>query len=119
MLTLIVFTLVIAVVLAGCATIPSTEASAGGYPGLRSGEVTAKLDEIKGACPVVVSTDPLNKAVNVALDKVISVTFNTAMNPSSINNTTFTIMQGSTSIAGTVAPTANNASRVTSWSASM
>src|SRR5579862_9384038 len=64
---------------------------------------------IKGVCPVVVSTDPMNKAVDVALNKVISATFNTAMRPSTINNTTFTIMQGSTIIAGTVAPTADKA----------
>ncbi|MBB3054888.1 InlB B-repeat-containing protein [Mucilaginibacter gotjawali] len=64
---------------------------------------------IQGVCPVVVTTDPMNTAVDVVLGKVISVTFNTAMRPSSINGTTFTIMQGSTVIAGTVAPTANNA----------
>jgi len=72
-----------------------------------------KKDEYKGAiqgvCPVVVSTDPMNTAVNVVLNKVISVTFNTAMNPADINSATFTIMQGSTSIAGTVAATSNNA----------
>ena len=72
-----------------------------------------KKDDYKGAiqgvCPVVASTDPMNKAVDVVLNKVISVTFNTAMRPASISNTTFTIMQGSTIIAGTVAPTANNA----------
>jgi hypothetical protein len=65
--------------------------------------------EIKGVCPVVVSTDPMNKAVDVILGKVISATFNTAMKAATINTTTFIIMQGSTSIAGTVAPTANNA----------
>jgi len=64
---------------------------------------------IQGVCPVVVSTDPMNAAVNVVLNKVISVTFNTAMNPAAINNATFTLMQGSTSIAGTVAATSNNA----------
>ncbi len=72
-----------------------------------------KKDDYKGAiqgvCPVVVSTDPMNGAVDVVLNKVISVTFNTAMRPSTINNLTFTITQGSTTIAGTVAPTANNA----------
>ena len=66
-----------------------------------------KKDDYKGAiqgvCPVVVSTDPMNQAVNVVLNKVISVTFNTAMNASTINNTTFTIKQGSTTIGGTVA----------------
>ncbi len=64
---------------------------------------------IQGVCPVVLSTDPMSNAVDVALNKVIAVTFNTAMRPSTINSTTFTITQGSTTIAGTIAPTANNA----------
>jgi hypothetical protein len=65
--------------------------------------------EIKGVCSVVASTDPMDKAVDVVLDKVISVTFNTAMNPATINNTTFIIKQGSITVAGTIAPTANAA----------
>ncbi|MGZ3821830.1 MAG: ice-binding family protein [Mucilaginibacter sp.] len=65
--------------------------------------------EIKGVCSVVASTDPMDKAVDVVLNKVISVTFNTAMNPATINSTTFTIKQGSTIIAGTIAATANPA----------
>ncbi len=72
-----------------------------------------KKDDYKGAiqgvCPVVLSTDPMSNAVDVALNKVIAVTFNTAMRPSTINNTTFTITQGSTTVAGTIAPTANGA----------
>lgn len=63
---------------------------------------------IQGVCPVV-TTDPMNKAVDVVLNKVITATFNTAMKPATINNTTFTIMQGTTVVAGTVAPTANGA----------
>lgn len=64
--------------------------------------------EIHGVCPVV-ATDPADKAVNVVLGKVVTATFNTAMNPATINSTTFTLTQGSTAIAGTVAPTSNNA----------
>jgi uncharacterized repeat protein (TIGR02543 family) len=63
--------------------------------------------EIVGLCPVVVSTDPMDKAVDVALNKVISATFNTNMDPATINSTTFTIKQGTNVIAGTVAPTAS------------
>ncbi len=54
------------------------------------------------ALPFVVSTDPLNNAVNVELDKKITATFNTAMDPLSINSTTFTIKQGTIVIAGIV-----------------
>jgi uncharacterized repeat protein (TIGR02543 family) len=60
-------------------------------------------------CPVVVSTDPADKAVDVALNKLISVTFNTDMNPSTINAVSFTIRQGTQIISGTVAPTTSGA----------
>jgi hypothetical protein len=63
--------------------------------------------EIVGLCPVVVSTDPMDKAADVVLNKVISATFNTDMDPQTINSSTFTIKQGTTAITGTVAPTAN------------
>ncbi len=52
--------------------------------------------------PTVISTDPVNNATAVLLNKVISATFSEAMNPLTINATTFTLMQGSTIIAGTV-----------------
>ena len=63
--------------------------------------------EVVGLCPIVVSTDPMDKAVDVALNKVISATFNTDMKASTINNTSFIITQGTTVITGTVAPTAD------------
>ncbi len=68
-----------------------------------------KVTETSGiisACPVVVSTDPMDKAVDVVLNKAISATFNTDMNPATINATSFSIKQGSQIISGTVAPTA-------------
>ena len=71
-----------------------------------------KVTEVPGivnVCPVVVSTDPTDKVVDVALNKVISVTFNTDMNPATINSTTFVIRQGTQIISGTVAPTSNGA----------
>ncbi len=64
---------------------------------------------IVGLCPIVVSTDPSDKAPDVAYNKVISITFNTEMNPSTINSSTFIIKQGSTFISGTISPTANKA----------
>ncbi len=63
--------------------------------------------EIKGVCPVVVSTDPADKAADIVLNKAISATFNTSMAPSTINAKTFIIKQGATAIAGTIT-TANN-----------
>jgi uncharacterized repeat protein (TIGR02543 family) len=64
--------------------------------------------EIVGVCPVV-TTDPVDKAVNVLVNKVITATFNTNMDPATINSSTFTIKQGTQVIEGTVAPTANAA----------
>ncbi|MES2331376.1 MAG: ice-binding family protein [Bacteroidota bacterium] len=58
-----------------------------------------------GVCPVVVSTDPSDKAVDVALNKTISATFNTDMNPATITAATFVIKQGTQIISGTVAAT--------------
>ena len=63
---------------------------------------------IEGLCPVVVATDPTDKAVDVALNKVISVTFNTAMDSLSINSSSFLIKQGSNVITGKVSTTLNN-----------
>ncbi len=65
---------------------------------------------IVGVCPVVVSTDPSDKAVDVALNKIITANFNTDMNPASINAASFVLKQGTQIISGTVASTTNGAS---------
>jgi len=64
--------------------------------------------EVVGLCPTV-TTDPIDKAVNVPLNKVITATFNTVMKASTITNSTFVIRQGTTQIAGKIAPTADAA----------
>lgn len=66
---------------------------------------TSEETGIVGVCPVVISTDPLADAVDVALDKVVSVTFNTDMKPETINSISFTLKLGSTLIPGMVSPT--------------
>jgi Ice-binding-like/Bacterial Ig-like domain len=53
-----------------------------------------------GTIPIVVSTDPPNGATGVPLNKVITATFSTVMNPATVNATTFQIRQGSTVITG-------------------
>ncbi|MBW4362257.1 Ig-like domain-containing protein [Flavobacterium taihuense] len=52
--------------------------------------------------PMVISTDPINKATNVVLNKVVAVNFNMPMNQTTINTNSFTIKQGTTVIAGNV-----------------
>lgn len=64
-------------------------------------------DEVIGVCPVVVATDPMDKAVDVPLNKVISITFNTDMDSTTINSQTFAIKQGATAITGKISPTAD------------
>jgi len=61
-----------------------------------------KKDEYKatvGVCPLVVSTMPADKAINVPLNQVVSTTFNEKMNPETITQTSFTLEQGATKSA--------------------
>ena len=51
--------------------------------------------------PTVISTDPADAAVDVALNKTVSVTFSETMDPLTINGTTFKIMNGAIQVAGT------------------
>ncbi len=64
---------------------------------------------IVAPCPVVVSTDPMPNAVDVALNKTISVTFNTDMNAATVTGNSYTIKNGTQLITGTVSPTTNAA----------
>lgn len=60
--------------------------------------------------PTVISTDPANNAVDVLLNKTITVTFNQAMDPLTITATTFTLKQGVTAVSGTVSYNGTTAS---------
>lgn len=63
---------------------------------------------VQGVCPVV-TTDPMNNAVDVVLNKVITATFNTAMDAKTITSSTFIVKQGANVISGKVAATSNPA----------
>ncbi|MFD2145374.1 InlB B-repeat-containing protein [Mucilaginibacter antarcticus] len=54
-------------------------------------------------------TDPMDKAVDVVLNKVITATFNTAMDSTTINSKTFIVKQGATVVAGQIKTTSNPA----------
>jgi hypothetical protein len=60
------------------------------------------FQEIDGVCPVVTITAPTNGATNVPLDQLISVTFNEEMNPETINESSFTLSNGTSQIPGVV-----------------
>jgi hypothetical protein len=54
------------------------------------------------AVPFVVSTDPLNNATGVVLNKVIRATFNMPMNSLTLNAATFMVKQGATTVLGVI-----------------
>jgi hypothetical protein len=57
--------------------------------------------EIDGVCPIVTNTTPINGATSVALDQLITVTFNEEMNPETINQSSFTL-NGTSQVAGVI-----------------
>lgn len=57
---------------------------------------------IDSDAPVIFSTSPTNGEDDVVRNKVVEITFDQAMNPSTINTTTLTLMQESTPVNGTV-----------------
>jgi Ice-binding-like/Bacterial Ig-like domain len=67
-----------------------------------------KTDSAAGN-PTATSTTPLNNVTGVARNQGIEFTFNEAMDSSTINDSTFTLMQGSTNVAGTVTYSGNTA----------
>lgn len=67
---------------------------------LVSSFTTGAADDVM--LPMVHSTSPMNDATGVTRNKVLGVTFNEAMDPTTINNETFILKQGSSSVAGTV-----------------
>ena len=72
----------------------------GGGNGSRIADTTA---------PTVTSTAPADLAPSIAINTNITATFSEAMNPSTINSTTFTLKQGTTPVTGTVTYVGNTA----------
>src|SRR5438128_4500833 len=52
--------------------------------------------------PVLSATGPANAETNVPLNETFTAIFSEPMDPSTINTSTFTLMQGTTPVAGTV-----------------
>jgi Ice-binding-like/Bacterial Ig-like domain len=53
--------------------------------------------------PTITANDPLNNAIDVARNKVLSMTFSEPMDPLTINSSIISLKQGTTAVAGTVA----------------
>lgn len=60
------------------------------------------LDAADVVLPLVNSTKPINNAIGVVRNQVVSLTFSEVMNPLTINASTFKLMQGTTEVSGTV-----------------
>ncbi|MEO6253190.1 MAG: Ig-like domain-containing protein, partial [Ferruginibacter sp.] len=58
--------------------------------------------QVDGVCPIVLSTDPANLETGVALNKIITVTFNEEMNPATITQASIIIQAGTAAVLGTV-----------------
>jgi hypothetical protein len=57
---------------------------------------------LSGSTPIVISTDPQANEIEVPINKTVTATFSEVMNAATINNTTFTLKQGASTIAGVV-----------------
>lgn len=66
-------------------------------------------DREPGVRPTVVSTSPVDGTTNVAVNSAVTATFSVAMDPATLTGTTFTLMQGSTAVAGLVSYTGTTA----------
>lgn len=82
----------LAVAIAGC----------GGGGGADSVPITSATPTPNPSAPTVSSTNPGDTTVDVATNRQNVATFNEPMDPSTINDQTFIVMQGSTLIPGTV-----------------
>jgi len=69
---------------------------------LISGCASDDFVEIDGVCPEVTATTPINGAINIPLDQIITVTFNEEMNSETINQSSFTLYNGTSQVNGAV-----------------
>ena len=60
---------------------------------------------IAGVCPDVVSTNPADSAIGVALNATVNATFNEVVDATTINTQTFTLTNGAVPIAGVISYT--------------
>ena len=71
---------------------------------------TWNFTTLLGTGPQVTSTDPANNDVGIALNKIVTASFNMAMDPLTINAATFTLKLGTASVPGAVSYAGTKAS---------
>jgi hypothetical protein len=99
--TLTASTVYTATITTGAKSVPGVPMAANYVWTFTTGTVTA---------PAVISTDPLNLATGVALNKIINAVFSMAMDPLTITTSSYTLMIGTTPVAGTVSYAGTTAS---------
>lgn len=80
--TLLIITMLFIVLIPGCAT--------------------DDFEENVGVCPVVLSSNPIDGATGVPLNQIITITFNEAMNPETIDESSIIITAEGATVTGTV-----------------
>lgn len=70
--------------------------------GLMMGCDSSTNTEVDPEAPTIFSTSPENGENNIERNKIVSVTFNQAMNAETINSTTFTLENASEAVPGTI-----------------
>lgn len=56
------------------------------------------FQEILGLCPQVITTNPVNNALEIPLNQVVTVTFNKPINSTTITQSSFQLVSVSTSL---------------------
>lgn len=75
------------------------------FAGCRKDDYVEKI----GVCFQVIATDPIGEARSVPYDQIVSATFSSKADASTIDESSFTLQQGTTSIEGTVSYTDSTA----------
>ena len=57
---------------------------------------SVETDNLQALCPVIISTDPMKQAVDIEKDQIIKITFNTEMDSTSIDPTSFFVQHTTT-----------------------
>ena len=77
--------------------------------GCHGKSTTATVAPVSPTAPTISTVVPASAATGVALNSGINATFSEAMNPSTVNTTTFTLLQGTTPVSASVTLSGTNA----------
>jgi len=76
--------------------------------------ISCTKEDDPGVRPEVIATSPVTEATEIATNTEINATFSVEMNPETITNSSFTVHQGTASVAGTTSYSGTTASFIPS-----